>query len=208
MSMRHFTIGWVFGSGAVALVALSVACGSSTIRGDPEELPTGRDTSPVPSDAQAAGSAIDGVYTHTHTVRTVEGPPAPVEDVVEIVRYDPTHLYFRIVTRFDIGHSCSLYGIATQEDQVFVYRARQPQAGNQGPCTLKVNVTADELRITDRLEPDGPSTCREFCGKRGTLANVAFSQKDRRPIQDLARVKKSMEFLAAVEELKLKEPVR
>jgi hypothetical protein len=59
----------------------------------------------------------------THRLSPVEGPSAPVEDVVELVRYDPTHLFFRIVTRFDIGHSCSVYGIATQVDQVFVYRA-------------------------------------------------------------------------------------
>ena len=205
--MRHFSIGWVFGS-AVALVALSVACGSSTPRSDPEQPPTGRDTSSVPSDAQAAGSAIDGVYAQTHDVRTAEGVSAPVEDMAEIVLYDPTHVFFRIATHFDIGHSCSLYGVATQEGQAFVYRARQLPADSPRPCTLKVEVNADELRFTDRLEPDGPSTCREFCGKRGTLADVAFSRKHRRPIQDLAHVKKSMEFLAAVEELNMKEPVR
>ena len=184
--MRHFTIGWwVFGSGAAALMALSVA--------------------PVPSDAQAAGSAIDGVYTQKHVVRTVEGPSAPVEDVVELVRYDPTHLFFRIITRFDVGHSCNVHGVATQVDQVFVYRSKQPQADKQGPCTLKFEVTADELRITDRLEPNGPSTCRESCGIRGTLAYAAFSNKHRRPIQDLAALKKSTEFLAAVEELNMKD---
>jgi hypothetical protein len=205
MSMRRLTIGWLFGSGAVALVTLSVACGPSAIRGDPEEFPTGGDTSPAPGDAQAAGSAIDGVYTERHTVRTVEGPSALVDDVVEIARYDAAHLFFRIVTRFDIGHSCSVYGIATQVDQVFVYRAKQPPADSQQPCTLKFEVTADELRITDRLEPNGPSTCRESCGIRATLAHVAFSRKHRRPIQDLAGLKKSPEFLAAVEELNMKK---
>ena len=186
--MRHFTTGWVFESGAAALVALSVA--------------------PVPGDAQAAGSAIDGVYTQKHVVRTVEGPSASVEDVVELVHYDPTHLFFRIATRFDVGHSCNVHGVATQVDQVFVYRSKQPQADNQGPCTLKFEITADGLRITDRLEPNGPSTCIESCGRRGTLAYIAISNKHRRPIKDLAALKKSTEYLAAVEELNMKEPER
>ena len=109
------------------------------------------------------------------------------------------------MTRFDVGHSCSVYGVATQVDQVFVYRSKQPQADNQGLCTLKFEVTPDELRITDRLEPNGPSTCREACGIRGTLAYVAFSNTHRRPIQDLAALKKSTEFLEAVEELNMKK---
>jgi hypothetical protein len=79
---------------------------------------------------------------------------------------------------------------------------------NYQPCTLRVEATGDELRISDRLEPNGASTCRELCGVRGNLSDVAISRMHRRAIRDIANVRNSTEFADAVEEFKLKEPSR
>ena len=131
-----------------------------------------------------------------------------MEDLVEIVVYDPTHVFFRIATRFDIGHSCSVHGIATLEHGAFVYRSRQLPLDNARPCTLRVEATADELRISDRLEASGPSTCREFCGVRGDLSDVAISRMHRRALQDPIALKSSTEFAEAVAEFNSKEVSR
>jgi hypothetical protein len=53
-------------------------------------------------------TSIEGVYTNAHTVRSVDNADEAVEDVVEIVFYDPTHVFLRIATRFDNGHSCAV----------------------------------------------------------------------------------------------------
>jgi hypothetical protein len=121
--------------------------------------------------------------------------------VVEIVAYDATHVFFRIATHFDVGHSCGIHGIATLEHGAFIYQSRQLPLDNTRPCTLKFETTADELRISDRLEPHGASTCREFCGVRGDMSDVSLH---RRPIQDTAALKSSTEFAEAAAEFNLK----
>ena len=131
-----------------------------------------------------------------------------MEDLVEIVVYNSTHLFFRIVTRFDIGHSCSVHGIATLEHGAFVYRSRQLPLDNARPCTLRVEATADELRISDRLEPSGPSTCSDFCGVRGDLSDLAISRTHRRTLQDPVALKSSTEFAEAVAEFNSQEVSR
>jgi hypothetical protein len=200
--MPYFTIDRMFGLCAIATVGLSLACGSR----EPRSEARGRDTSSA-RNTETLGTAIEGVYTAAHTVSTADGPAA-AEDVVEIVAYDPTHVFLRIVAHFDNGHSCSLYGIAALEDQSFVYRTRQPVMNNEPTCTLKVATTQDELRITDRLEPNGTSTCLAFCGARGNLSDFATSRKHRRPIQDMTRVTSSVEFAAAVEEFNIQTAAR
>ena len=74
---------------------------------------------------------------------------------MEIVRYDATHAFVQIKGRFDNGHSCGLSGIASFEDESFVYRTRQFILDGEPTCTLKVQLTADELRVTDRLKGNG-----------------------------------------------------
>jgi hypothetical protein len=146
------------------------------------------------------GTAIEGVYTQSHDVRSVDGVET-AEDVVEIVRYDPSHIFVDLVAHFDNGHSCSLSGIAAFEGNgSFVYRTRQFLPDTDPTCTLKVAVTRDELRITDRLNPNGPATCRGFCGVRGDLSDLAMARRQRQPVQDVTRVKRSDAFVAAVEE--------
>jgi hypothetical protein len=42
------------------------------------------------------------------------------EDIVEIVRYDDTHVHVRDKFQFYNGHSCSIAGIAGYENSAFV----------------------------------------------------------------------------------------
>jgi hypothetical protein len=156
--------------------------------------------SPVASDAEAPIAAINGAYTEKHQVRSVDGSSETAEDVVEIARYDPTHVFVRIVTHFDVGHSCGASGIAAFEDEAFVYRSRQSVRGDEPTCTLKLAMTANEVRITDRPDPNGPATCRALCGARGSLSDVSFSRMHRRPIPEMTLLKESEEYAAAVKE--------
>ena len=155
---------------------------------------------PVSTGAETQIPAIEGIYRQRHEVRSVDGPSETAEDVVEIARYDPTHVFVRIVTRFDVGHSCGASGIATFENDVFVYRTREWLRDDEPTCTLRFETSGDELRITDRLGPNNSATCRTLCGARGSLSDVAVSRTTRRPIADIASLKASAEYVAAVNE--------
>ena len=205
--MRLFGL-FVAGPLTIVTVGLSLACGSSEPRKVAERPPHVADTASVAQTKPVLGDSIEGLYSNSHTVRSVNHEDETVEDLVEIVVYDPTHVFFRIATRFDIGHSCSVHGIATLEHGAFVYRSWQLPLDNTRPCTLRVDATADELRISDRLEPNGPATCHEFCGVRGDLSDVAIKRAHRRPIQDTAALKSSTDFAEAVAEFNSKEVSR
>ena len=155
---------------------------------------------PLLNAAEALIARIEGVYTRSHEVSAVDGGVETAEDVVEIVRYDATHVFVQIMARFDNGHSCGLSGIAPFEDESFVYRTRQFILDGEPTCTIKVQLTGDELRITDRLKPNGTATCSGFCGARGNLSDFAIARRQRRPIQDPTILKGSAAFAAAVEE--------
>jgi hypothetical protein len=202
--IREFGL-WVVNLFVIATVGLSLACGSTEPRKVDERPAVGGQTPSAPRTTPVLGTALEGVYTNAHTVGSVGGADQTVEDVVEIVRYDPTRVFFRIAAHFDNGHSCAVHGIATLEQGAFVYRSRQLPLPNQRPCTLRVEATTDQLRITDRLEPNGAATCREFCGVRGNLSDFAISRTHRRAIEDIANVKNSTEFAEAVLELNTKE---
>jgi hypothetical protein len=128
---------FVVGPLAILTVGLSPACGSSEPRKVAERPPALVDTPSVPQTTPVLGDSIEGVYSNAHTVRSVDGLDKTVEDVIEIVVYDPTHVFFRIVTRFDMGHSCRVLGIATLEHGAFVYRSRQLPLSHTRPCTLR-----------------------------------------------------------------------
>jgi len=155
---------------------------------------------PVASSAETLITAVNGAYTEKHEVRSVDGSVKTAEDVVEIAAYDSTHVFVRIATHFDLGHSCAVSGIAAFENEAFVYRSRQSPDDPEPACTLKVEMLGNEVRITDRPDPDGPSTCLSLCGARGSLSDVAVSRMHRRPIADMARLKASDEYAAAVTE--------
>ena len=197
--MRRFRL-LVVGPLAIVTVGLTFACGSSEPRKDAELPPAVAHTSSVPQTLPSLGTAVEGVYSNAHTVRSVDGLDEAVEDVVEMVAYDATHVFFRIATHFDVGHSCGIHGIATLEQGAFIYQSRQLPLDNTRPCTLTFETTADELRISDRLEPHGASTCREFCGVRGDLSAVSLH---RRAMQETAALKNSTEFAEAAAEFSL-----
>jgi hypothetical protein len=73
---------------------------------------------------------------------------------------------------------------------------------NESACTLKIAAAGGELRITDRIEPDGIATCRQACGARGSVSDFAISRDARRPIRYMKVLKGSREFAEAVEEFK------
>ena len=146
------------------------------------------------------GDSIEGVYWNAHTVRSVNHEDETVEDLVEIVVYDPTHLFFRLKTRFDIGHSCSVQGIATLEHGAFVYRSWQLPLDNARPCTLRVEATADELRISDRLEPTAPRPVVTFAVFEATCPTSPSAERTDGPIQDPVALRSSTEFAEAVAE--------
>jgi hypothetical protein len=58
--------------------------------------------SPARDAAAALGTAIEGVYTQSHDVRSVDGVET-AEDVVEIVRYDPSHIFVDLVAHSITG---------------------------------------------------------------------------------------------------------
>ena len=93
---------------------------------------------PLLNAAETLSTRIEGVYTRSHEVSAVDGGVEIAEDVVEIVRYDATHVFVQILGHFDNGHSCGLSGIASFEDESFVYRTRQFILDGEPTCTLKV----------------------------------------------------------------------
>ena len=111
---------------------------------------------PLPNAAEALSTKIEGVYARSHEVSAVDGGMETAEDVVEIVRYDTTHVFVQIMAHFDNGHSCGLSGIASFEDESFVYRTRQFILDDEPTCTLKVNSPQTSFEspiVSERTEP-------------------------------------------------------
>lgn len=149
---------------------------------------------------------IEGVYKHRFMNGVITPGKAPgeadqpyqSEDIIEIVQYDPSHVYFRAELQFYNGHSCSIYGIAGQEKDGFVYHDPAPPLAGEPACTLKLSGTADQLHITDRITPTGVATCRMYCGARGSLSDYLIARSAKRKIRYLDRLKASREYLDAV----------
>lgn len=153
---------------------------------------------------------IAGVYKHRFKNGIITPGKAPMEadtpyeseDVVEIVPHDDTHLYVRAELQFYNGHSCSIAGMAGYEQGRFVYHDPE-QTGDGGPsCTLAVIPTQEGVTLTDRLTPDGVSTCQAYCGARGSLSNYAIARSKRRPIRYMDRLLRSREYQKAVDDLR------
>lgn len=122
--------------------------------------------------------------------------PYQSEDVIEIVPYDQTRIYFRARLQFYNGHACSIAGLAGYRNGAFVFHAPDPASIPNG-CTLTIKHSKEALTLTDRVLPDGPATCRTYCGARGSLSNVSFKNKHRRPIRYLDRILGSHEYQKA-----------
>ena len=153
----------------------------------------------VTVDAERLIDATQGAYTERHRVRSVDGGDETAEDVVEIARVDPTHVFVRIVRQFDVGHSCNVAGVATFEKDCFVYRTRRWLRDQDPTCTLQVRATPEGLSVTDR-QAGGKPTCRAFCGERGSVSDFTSSWAHRRPIPDLPQLKRSEDYVDAMAE--------
>jgi len=152
-----------------------------------------------------------GVYKHRFMSATITPGKAPgeadepyqAEDVIEIVPYDADHVYVRVHLDFYNGHTCSVAGMARYEHGAFVYRDTLSLAvAAYPPCTLKVSEEHGQLTLTDRATPDAVSSCRAYCGVRGSL-NYSIGIDQRRAIRYLDRLKASREYKRAVDELNL-----
>lgn len=155
-------------------------------------------------------SEIEGVYKHHFMNGTITPGKAPgeadqpyeSEDIVEIVRYDQTHIYFRAELQFYNGHTCGIYGIAGEENGEFVYHDPTTPLAGEPACTLRISTLANKLRITDRDTPQGSATCRNYCGVRGSLSDYLIAKNSKRKIRYLDRLKASREYSEAVTSFK------
>ena len=155
----------------------------------------------VPAVADPVGE-IEGVYKERTAYEVFSEGPAHVrqgENIVEIVRVDESHIYFRVEYLYRNGHNCSISGIAAAEKGGFIYRERESLMPNEPPCAFTIRREGDTLTLTDRYTPDHAQSCNSYCGANGTLSALSMPMKLRRPIRYMDRLKKSRQFQAALE---------
>jgi hypothetical protein len=88
-------------------------------------------------------------------------------------------------------------GVAAFEKGAFVYRDPSPPlSGDQ--CTLSLSLAGDTLRLTDRIAPKGPSTCRALCTTRASLGDYSIPMSKKEKIGNVAKVKGSKEYAKAI----------
>jgi hypothetical protein len=147
---------------------------------------------------------VEGVYKHRFESGYVTGPGQPdafhqVEDIIEVVRYDDNSVYLNVKLEFYNGHQCGISGIASYADGAFVYRTPDIQPGAPD-CQLKLGVRGDQIFLTDRATPEGASTCKSFCGVRGSMGDYTIARSSKRKIRYMERLKASREYQRAVQE--------
>ena len=123
------------------------------------------------------------------------------EDILEIVRHDDEHVYFRVRLHYYNGHICSLYGMARHEGGSFVFRGPEEASDGGERCTLTITPSSDAITLNDRVSPTGGATCRSHCGIRGSLSNISMPRKSRRPIRYKERILNSRQYRQAAEQL-------
>ena len=144
---------------------------------------------------------IEGVYKEKRLYEIVgETEPKELEDIIEIVRLNTNSIYVRALLFFSNAHSCGIHGIATYENNAFVYRKKEPSEGENPSCTLTVWAEGKYLNMTDTLSPDGDSTCRSYCGQRGTLSYYSIETSRKRKIRYMDRLLNSRQYAEAVAE--------
>lgn len=160
---------------------------------------------PLGCHAQDLIGALEGVYKVRGTTSIVVPGEAneivQVEDVLEIVRYDDKHAYFRTRLYFDNGHRCTLWGIAEQRGSALFYRQTADVYEGLPVCALKIKRAGNSVTLTDRWEENQSTSCSTSCGARGSLHNAAFPFKSKRVIGYLERMKGAREYKEAVAEL-------
>ena len=155
-------------------------------------------------DAQQLMGKMAGVYKHRFMSGVVvpgkADEPYQAEDVIEIVPYDADHVYLRVHLDFYNGHDCTIWGMAGYENGAFVYHGHEPESEGSPQCALRVGIDKDKLRLTDRDGDQGLSSCRAYCGARGSL-NYDIGMDKRRDIRYMERLTASRQYRQAIEEL-------
>jgi hypothetical protein len=147
--------------------------------------------------AYAAGVNVDtiaGVYKQQFKNGLVDGSKYDSEDILEIVKVSPTSVYVRAHYEFFNGHECNIMGVAKAEGNALVYRGETNAQGKQ--CLLSVKVSGGKIMLDDK---DG--VCgRETCGARGMYNGKSFALNKKRAIRYMDKLKKSDEYLDAIDE--------
>ena len=147
--------------------------------------------------AYAAGvnvDAIAGVYKDRFRNGLVSGEKFESEDILEIVKVSPTSVYVRAHYEFFNGHQCNINGVAKADGDALVYRGDKDSKGAQ--CVLSVKVSGGKITLDDK---DG--VCgRETCGARGMYNGKSFALSKKRAIRYMDKLKKSDEYLDALDE--------
>lgn len=160
-------------------------------------------------DTRLASKAIGemaGVYKQAFANGMVSGEQYRSEDVVEIMRYAPDAIYFRIHLEFFNGHSCGIYGVAKYEQGEFIYKNNDDLSKNK-VCTLRIRRENQWLKITD-VDERASSTCRFYCGMRGSLSDYQINMEKKRKIKYLPLILKSRQYRAAVEEFAVQRDIQ
>ena len=147
--------------------------------------------------AYAAGvnvDAIAGVYKQQFKNGLVSGEKYNSEDILEIVKVSPTSAYIRTHLEFFNGHECNISGVAKAEGDALVYRGDTDGQGKQ--CMLSVKVSGGKITMEDQNGACG----RETCGARGMYGFKTFDLKKKRAIRYMDKLKKSDEYLDAIDE--------
>lgn len=157
---------------------------------------------------------IEGVYKHRFMNGVITPGEQPgekdtfyqAEDILEIVRHDEEHIYFRVRLNYYNGHMCSLYGMARYEGGSFVFREREQDSDGGDRCTLTITPSKEAVMLNDRVSPASGASCRSHCGIRGSLSNISMPNKLRRPILYKDRILNSQEYKHAAEQLGTRQP--
>lgn len=139
---------------------------------------------------------IEGAYEQRLDKPGKPGQPAEAEDRIELLRHGDDALYVNAALTTADAHRCFISGVALFENGAFVYRDPSPPlSGDQ--CTLSVSLSGDTLRLTDRLAPKGPSTCRAQCA-RASLGDYSIPVAKREKIGNVGKIKGSREYAKAI----------
>ncbi len=143
-------------------------------------------------------ASISGVYKVKATSALADGAALASENILEIVPTGLTAVYFRVHLDNEVG-VCGLSGIAHAYGSEFVYREHSDRPGyGATDCVLRISKSGSSVQLSD-----GDDSCKNYCGARESLADVAFPNARRRPIRYLPRLQRSLQFRAAVAEDKL-----
>ena len=144
---------------------------------------------------------IAGVYKHYADIEFVNpSPPSRVEEILEVVPISNIAAYVKIRTWFTNGHRCKYQGIFEYKASDELIAVSKPYS-RDNICVLKMTVDAEKIRFFD--ESPVPYTCQSYCGSRGQLTATDFSNKSKRRIRYLPRLKNSDEYLEAVRDYKV-----